>query len=90
MGVMREDQRMSEQVTVFTLPNYMQCTMTKRALEKAGVPFDVVDLATDEQPMNRVKELGYQAAPVVVDGDRHWSGFRPDKIASSAAVRGLS
>jgi glutaredoxin-like protein NrdH len=80
---------MSEQVTVFTLPNCMQCTMTKRALEKAGVRFDVVDLATDAQAMDRVKELGYQSAPVVVDGDSHWSGFRPDNIANSAAARGL-
>jgi glutaredoxin-like protein NrdH len=81
---------MSNQVTVFTLPNCMQCTMTKRALEKAGVPFDVVDLAADQQAMNLVEALGYQSAPVVVDGDSHWSGFRPDKIASSAAARGLS
>jgi glutaredoxin-like protein NrdH len=81
---------MSEQVTVFTLPNCMQCTMTKRAFEKAGVPFDVVDLATDAQAIDRVKALGYQSAPVVIDGDRHWSGFRPDKIASSAAARRLS
>jgi glutaredoxin-like protein NrdH len=81
---------MSEQVTVFTLPSCMQCTMTKRALKKAGVPFDVIDLATDEQAMSRVKELGYQSAPVVVDGDRHWSGFRPDRIATSAAARRVS
>lgn len=81
---------MSEQVTVFTLPNCMQCTMTKRALEKAGVPFDVVDLAADDRAMSLVKELGYQSAPVVVDGDSHWSGFRPDKIESSALTRGLS
>jgi glutaredoxin-like protein NrdH len=50
----------------------------------------VVDLATDEQAMAHVKELGYQSVPVVVDGDRHWSGFRPDKIANSAAARRLS
>jgi glutaredoxin-like protein NrdH len=81
---------MSEQVTVFTLPNCMQCTMTKRALEKAGVPFDVVDLATDDRAMGVVKELGFQSAPVVIDGDTHWSGFRPDKIEVSAVTRGLS
>jgi glutaredoxin-like protein NrdH len=68
----------------------MQCTLTKRALEKAGVPFDVVDLATNDRAMSLVKELGYQSEPVVVDGDSHWSGFRPDKIASSALSRGLS
>lgn len=29
-----------------------------------------------------VKELGYTAAPVVVAGEDHWSGFRPDKLAT--------
>jgi glutaredoxin-like protein NrdH len=54
------------------------------------VPFDVVDLTTDDRAMALVKQLGYQSAPVVVDGDSHWSGFRPDKITTSAAARELS
>jgi len=33
-----------------------------------------------------VKSLGYMQAPVVVTDDGHWSGFRPDKIASLAAA----
>jgi glutaredoxin-like protein NrdH len=27
-----------------------------------------------------VLSLGYSAAPVVVVGDEHWSGFRPDRL----------
>lgn len=44
------------------------------------IPFETVDLAEDEVAMDLVRSLGYQAAPVVVFGDDHWSGFRPDKL----------
>lgn len=30
--------------------------------------------------------LGYLQAPVVVAGNDHWSGFRPDRIKALAAV----
>ena len=34
--------------------------------------------------LEKVKELGYLQAPVVVTDDEHWSGFRPDKIDALA------
>ena len=67
-------------VTVYTLPACVQCESTKRFLKKNDVPFEVVDLSQDESAMNLVKNLGYQAAPVVVAGESHWSGFRPDML----------
>ena len=30
------------------------------------------------------RDLGYLQAPVVIAGDMHWSGFRPDEIAKLA------
>jgi glutaredoxin-like protein NrdH len=67
-------------VTVYTLPACVQCESTKKFLKKNDVPFEVVDLSQDENAMNLVKNLGYQAAPVVVAGEKHWSGFQPDKL----------
>ena len=32
--------------------------------------------------------MGYMQAPVVVTDNDHWSGFRPDKIATLAAAGG--
>jgi glutaredoxin-like protein NrdH len=37
-----------------------------------------------------VRGLGYLQAPVVVAGDTHWSGFRPDQISALAAQRAVS
>ena len=74
------------QVTVYTTPNCPQCEMTKKMLTRGEVRFDVVDLSADEKAMTMVKELGYAAAPVVVAGDNHWSGFRHGLINNLISV----
>lgn len=74
-------------ITVFTKPSCVQCTATYRALDSAGMKYNVIDLSESPQALEQVKELGYLQAPVVLaeselfeDGIDHWSGFRPDKI----------
>jgi glutaredoxin-like protein NrdH len=71
-------------VTVYTLPSCVQCDSTKRVLTRHGIEFETIDLSEDEAAMALVKELGYNAAPVVVAGEDHWSGFRMDKISALA------
>ena len=71
-------------ITVYSNPACVQCTATTRALSAKGLAFDLVDLTLDEQAMARVSELGYRQVPVVMAGDEHWAGFRPDKIAALA------
>lgn len=71
-------------VTVYTLPACVQCDSTKRVLTRNGVEYQEVDLSQDADALSMVRELGYSAAPVVMVGDEHWSGFRPDKLATLA------
>lgn len=73
-------------VTVYTLPNCVQCENTKRVLTKNSVEFATVDLSEDEAAYEMVKSLGYQAAPIVIAGDDHWSGFRPDKLSALSTI----
>lgn len=68
-------------VTVYTKPGCVQCNATYRALDKAGVAYDTVDISRDSDARDFVMALGHLAAPVVVAGDAHWAGFRPDRIA---------
>ena len=75
-------------ITVYTKPSCVQCNATKRALVKAGLAYEEVDLTASAAALAMVKGLGYQQAPVVVAGGEHWSGFRPDKIKALAVVRG--
>jgi glutaredoxin-like protein NrdH len=74
------------QVTVYTMPDCPQCNATKKYLDRDNIEYLTVDISTDEEAYALVSSLGYKAAPVVVAGDAHWSGFRPDKIASLKAL----
>ncbi|MFA5592665.1 MAG: glutaredoxin-like protein NrdH [Micavibrio sp.] len=71
-------------VTVYSKPACVQCNATYRALERAGVPYNVVDLSEDGAALAHVQSLGYRQVPVVVAGGDHWAGFRPDKIGMLA------
>ncbi|PFG28099.1 glutaredoxin-like protein NrdH [Corynebacterium renale] len=73
-------------ITVYTKPACMQCTMTTRELDKAGLDYNLVDISVDDAARDYVMALGYLAAPVVeVDGE-HWSGFRPERLHALAAA----
>ncbi|MBN9678182.1 glutaredoxin-like protein NrdH [Salipiger bermudensis] len=72
-------------IIVYSKPACVQCTATTRALDARGLPYDVVDLTEDADAMARVTELGYRQAPVVIAGEDHWSGFRPDMIGALAS-----
>ena len=72
-------------ITVYTKPACVQCTATYRALDKVGLEYDVVDISENPEARDFVMALGYLQAPVVVAGDDHWSGFRPDRIKDLTA-----
>ncbi|PDS72501.1 glutaredoxin-like protein NrdH [Rhizobium sp. L43] len=69
-------------ITVYSKPACVQCTATYRALDRLGVDYDVVDISQDAEAIDRVRSLGYMQAPVVIAGDQHWAGFRPDMISA--------
>ncbi|MDO4901889.1 glutaredoxin-like protein NrdH [Actinomyces sp.] len=73
-------------ITVYSKPNCVQCSATYRALDKAGLSYETVDITLDAEALEQVRSLGYAQAPVVMAGGEHWSGFRPDKIKALAAV----
>src|SRR3954452_11943934 len=74
-------------VTVYTKPACVQCNATYKALDKQGIAYEKVDISLDSEARDYVMALGYLQAPVVVAGNDHWSGFRPDRIkALSGAV----
>jgi len=68
-------------ITVYTKPACAQCEATRKYLERHEIAYDTVDLAADDQARDYVvNTLGYISAPVVVAGDEHWVGFKPDRI----------
>jgi len=74
-------------ITVYSKPLCVQCDATKRALDKAGVPYELIDVTEDAAALAKIKALGYLQAPVVVTGEDHWSGFRPEKLKALTSNR---
>lgn len=71
-------------IIIYSKPDCVQCNATYRAFDKQGITYQVIDLTEDSQALNHVKSLDYQQVPVIVAGEDHWSGFRPDKISALA------
>lgn len=71
--------------TVYTKPACVQCNATFRTLNQKGIAYESVDISSDPEALEQVRDLGYMQAPVVVtsEGD-HWSGYRPDKLEELA------
>lgn len=71
-------------ITVYTGPNCTHCATTKRALERADLPFEEVPIS--DAARTEFREHGYRSLPVVIvrteDGEHvdEWCGLRPDKI----------
>ncbi len=59
-------------ITVWELPNCVQCHQTKREFTKRGIVFETRQLNKSQKAVKRFLELG------------RWSGFRLDKINSLA------
>ncbi|MEU2251617.1 redoxin NrdH [Nocardia xishanensis] len=73
-------------ITVYTKPACVQCNATYKALDKVGVDYEVIDISENDEARDYVMALGYLQAPVVVAGEDHWSGFRPDRIKALAVA----
>jgi glutaredoxin-like protein NrdH len=73
-------------ITVYTKPACVQCDATLRALDKAGISYQKIDVTQNAEAREFMMSLGYLATPVVyVSPTQHWSGYRPDAIGSIAA-----
>jgi len=79
-------------ITVYTTPGCVQCTPTKRWLDKKHIPYREVDITLPEHEADAkaIKELGFTQAPVVIvstgdpETDLMWSGFIPDNLTKYA------
>ncbi|ATV79387.1 Hypothetical protein BFF97_00626 [Corynebacterium pseudotuberculosis] len=52
-------------ITVYTKPACVQCNATKKALDRAGLDYTLVDISIDDEARDYVMALGYLQAPVV-------------------------
>lgn len=83
------------EVRLYSKPGCVQCNATVRKLNNMNIPFSTVDISEDTEAYNHVvKDLGYEAVPVVevkyAEGSESesesWYGFRPDRITEISAL----
>lgn len=67
-------------VTLYSKPNCVQCTATKRWLDKAEVEYEVQNLLESPEALEKFKALGFAQAPIVVTDQETWAGFQPEKL----------
>lgn len=79
-----QNTRKTMSITVYSKPACVQCTATTRALDRQGIDYTIVDVSADADAFALVQGLGYRQVPVVVAGEQHWAGFRPDMIGALA------
>lgn len=72
------------EITVYTKRNCPACTATKKAMDRAGLDYEAVDVSDNPTRQQALRECGFRTMPVVevVDCEdyRSWEGFRPDLI----------
>ncbi|WEG73554.1 glutaredoxin-like protein NrdH [Vagococcus intermedius] len=72
-------------ITLYTKDNCPQCKMTKRFLSDKNVSYNEVNIDTEPQYVEWLKENGYRSVPVVTaNEDISIVGFRPDQLRSLA------
>lgn len=74
----------SMEITVYTKKNCPACEATKKAMDRAGLDYEVIDVSDNLVQQRGLRECGFRAMPVVevTDGEDYqsWEGFRPDLI----------
>ena len=79
-----------EKAKVYTADGCMQCTMTKKTLDKYSVPYDTFNIDEDEAAMDYVlavaEETGDRTLPLVEYQDEAWNGFRLENIKRLGAI----
>jgi glutaredoxin-like protein NrdH len=72
------------QVTVYSNPNCVQCEQTKKWLTNKSIRFETKMIADSPEVQAIIDANKFQAAPVVVAGEKVWSGFRLDHLQDTA------
>jgi glutaredoxin-like protein NrdH len=67
-------------ITVYTKPNCVQCDQTKKVLDMNNIEYETIDITQNGEALQKVLDMGFQSAPVVVTDNDSWAGLRIDKL----------
>ena len=69
-------------VLIYTLPNCVQCDMTKKQFKANNVSFEEINLTDHPETSQSLKEqYGFSQAPIIITSTGEaWAGFKLDRI----------
>lgn len=69
-------------ITVYTKPACVQCDMTKKFLDNAGLEYSVEDITSEANAAQLAYFMaeGFMAAPIVVTDKKTWSGYQVENL----------
>lgn len=74
-------------IKLYSKPGCVQCVMTKKVLDKDGIPYEEVDVIKSPDAADALKNMGFTGVPVVAaPGIDPWYGFSPDRLRSLRAA----
>jgi glutaredoxin-like protein NrdH len=56
--------------------------MSKRFLDSNNIEYTTVDIEKTPSAIDRIRELGYAALPVIETDTAHWTGYKPDLLGT--------
>lgn len=69
-------------IRVYSLPDCIQCDLTKRAFDRRGI--DYTEIPMTPEMVEEYRLQGVRTAPVVTTATMFWFGLRPDLIQEAA------
>lgn len=67
-------------ITLYGQPSCQPCRLIRRQLDKAGVPYEYVDLSRRPDKAKRLREQGLQSTPILETSTEQFTGYQPDRI----------
>lgn len=72
-------------IKVYSIPNSLDCSMTKDFLKANNVKFEEINLEENEEELDLIKAIGFKRLPVVIVTKNNsfecaFSGFQIDKL----------
>ncbi|EFR30614.1 glutaredoxin domain-containing protein [Eremococcus coleocola] len=69
-------------VIIYSKPDCSQCNFSKEYLKILNIPYQEVDVYSNEAALKYVtEELGFRSLPVITaEGHEPFNGFRPDLL----------
>ena len=68
-------------IKIYSKPNCMACSFTKKYLTDKGIPFEEINVFEDDEALAMLRDKGFSQMPVVSIGGEFHTGFQPNILS---------